>query len=1258
MKRLGLFLGLVALLALPLRAQDEAADDKSFLENWLQENLSSAGRQVTVTGFEGALSSQATMERLTIADDEGVWLTLEGATLDWTRSALLTGQLEIDKLNAERIEIARRPVTEATGPSSTTSDFALPELPVSINIGEIAADRVELGETVLGVPAVLKLDGGGWLDGGEGEVRLALDRIDGAEGHFEITADYANATGVLGLDLALSEGAEGIAATLTGLPGGPPLDLTLAGRGPVNEFAADLDLATDGVSRLHGRLTLAQGDMEPVEAVAEGAQALAFRAALTGDPGALLAADYGAFFGANSALTLAGQRAPDGRLRVDTFTVSTDAFELAGSALVGANGWPERATLAGAITPGESGSVLLPIGGAETRISGAEIGFDYDATKGDAWTGRLALTGLDLPDLDLATATLTGTGTLDPGTTGAIPAMKGDVSLTVTGLAPADAALAEALGPSLRGGFGFSRAENAALTLTRLALSGADYRLGGDLTLDVDTTRLDLLAEGDLRLVADDLGRFSALSGQALTGAASLAISGNVALPGGPFDVQIDGTGNDLGIGRAEVDRLFAGGSTLRLAARRDETGTRIDDFQIDAPGASAKASALLAPTGSQIDARLALPDASLVADGLAGPATLVVSAQGNGEAWDYQLDATAPGGVEAGLTGTAQFGDAGLGLVTASAEAKAADMSPWSTLAGRPLAGRVALTANGSYDTATAAFDLSGAGQGAGLSFGLGTADPLTTGDSTATFALRRDAAGTLIVDQLDVTTANLTLTAKGESTDSAPHVMLDARLRDLGVLVPALPGAFTLSGEATLAGDSWQVTSRGTGPGGTDFAASGAVAADGATADLAITGRAPLAFANDFIAPRQVSGMAAFDLRLAGPLALSSLSGQLTTSDARLSAPTLGLAFDPVTGSVSLSGGQAVLDLAAQVSSGGQITVSGPVGLSAPYTGDIAIRIAHVHLTDPTLYDLYADGQLSFAGPLTGGAMIAGGVSLSDVELQIPETGFSVGGSLDGLTHVAEPADVHATRGRAGLLGSESGGSGAVFGLDVTVSAPQAVFLRGRGLDAELGGQVRLAGTTAEVVASGGFELIRGRLDLLGNRLALTEGRVSLRGSLDPAVRLVAETQADDVTVTITVEGLASDPTVTFTSSPELPEDEILARLVFGRGLDQISPFQALKLASAVATLSGKSGSGTIGRLRDGFGLADLDVTTRDDGSLAASAGTYISDKVYTDVTVGADGKAEVNLNLTITPSLTAKGTVTSDGDTGIGIYFEKDY
>ena len=215
----------------------------------------------------------------------------------------------------------------------------------------------------------------------------------------------------------------------------------------------------------------------------------------------------------------------------------------------------------------------------------------------------------------------------------------------------------------------------------------------------------------------------------------------------------------------------------------------------------------------------------------------------------------------------------------------------------------------------------------------------------------------------------------------------------------------------------------------------------------------------------------------------------------------------------------------------------------------------------------------------------------------------------------------------------------------------------MRGRGVDAELGGSLRVQGTTRNAIPIGFLELIRGRVDLLGRRFDLTEGLVELQGSLIPVIRLVAETEQDGITTRI-IDGEVRDPEITFESSPELPEEEVLSQLLFGQGLDNISPLQAAQLANAIAVLAGRGGEGIIGNLRNQVGLDDLDLATDDDGNVQVRAGKYLSDNLYTDVAVGADGKSSLNLNLDVTESLTARGSVGTEGDSTLGIYFERDY
>jgi translocation and assembly module TamB len=298
-----------------------------------------------------------------------------------------------------------------------------------------------------------------------------------------------------------------------------------------------------------------------------------------------------------------------------------------------------------------------------------------------------------------------------------------------------------------------------------------------------------------------------------------------------------------------------------------------------------------------------------------------------------------------------------------------------------------------------------------------------------------------------------------------------------------------------------------------------------------------------------------------------------------------------------------------------------------------------------------------------LLGGALVAGSIALGQTEVRVPSSGFETAGALLNLRHRNEPSEVRATRVRAGLLDAATGGgagdaSGGAFRLDVTVSAPSQVFVRGRGIDAELGGQLRLTGSTDAIVPAGGFSLIRGRLDILGKRLVLSRADLALEGSFVPVLDIAAVTESDGIASTVNIAGPADNPVVSFSSSPPLPQEEVLARLLFGRALESISALQAAQLANAVAVLAGRGGEGLVGRLRKSFGLDDLDLATAEDGSTALTVGKYLTDNVYTEVEVEQGGKAKISLNLDLRDGVTVKAGVGDDGNAGVGIFLERDY
>ena len=588
-------------------------DDRSYIQAFLEDNLSDAGREVRITGFQGALSARATIEELSIADATGVWLTLRGVVLDWNRSALLRGRLEIGELSAKELLLPRKPAPppapqETPGldlpklPAPEAKPFSLPELPVSISIAAVSIGKVALGAPLFGAAADVSLQGSAELNEGAGKAALNISRIDGAKGSLRLAGTYSNASRNLDLSLVLSEAADGIAANLIGLPGRPSVDLSIVGAGPISAFTAKIGLDTDGVQRLGGEVTL-QSTSDPTLSPDQH-----FAANISGDVRPLVLPQYRPFFGPDIRLGLRGTRPGEGGLTLDEISLTSDALTLAGQVDLGADNWPLRIDVTGRIASADGAAVLLSLPGPETRVKTATFTARYDAETGDDWSGAITIQDLQSADLSLADASLTGGGRLTQGNGTALGQVTGVLDMILAGIELRDEGLAQAVGPSLRGAVSFDMPEREPLTLRNIAVTGADYALSGAVVVQGLLDDRTLSVSGKVDLSARDLSRFSGISGQSLAGAATLRIAGKGDVLGGGFDLDITGTAQDLGLGIVRLDPLISGNSTLVVAAERTEAGTTIERLTITTPHTGITASATLTSKAStgRFEARLA----------------------------------------------------------------------------------------------------------------------------------------------------------------------------------------------------------------------------------------------------------------------------------------------------------------------------------------------------------------------------------------------------------------------------------------------------------------------------------------------------------------------------------------------------------------------------------------------------------------------------------------------------------------------------
>ena len=1410
------FLVIIACIFWPVFsvAQTQEAEDKGYLTELLQDSLSAENQIVSIDGFAGALSSEATLERLTIADADGVWLTLENATLVWTRSALLRGAIDVDELSAKRLIIERAPLPSTAIPSAQATPFSLPDLPVSVSLGSLAIDEIVLGSIFLGEPVSLNVAGSAELSGGEGQLEITANRLDSREGRFDIKGSYENESRMLVLDLALEEAPDGIAARLLGLPGRPSVDLAINGAGPLADFAAELALGTDSTERMTGAFTLLD----------DGVGSQTFELGLTGDVSPLFAPAYQSFFGPDTDLVTRGVLHESGALELETVSLKAQHVALDGFANINAEGWPETIDLVGSIKDPSGGRVVLPLSGTPTQIDTLDLNLTYDASVSDVWQFNLAISELTQDELTIDDIVVSGGGMIAQDESDFSAALE----YRADGLNLSDEGLSQALGDTISGALSLRRDGPGVMRVPSLTVRGPGLTMDLSALINTqDSFGVDL----EMALNANMLERFRGIFGQEIAGAADLSIAGQIQPLDGIFDLTLNGATEDLALGIDRLDALLKGQGQLSGRIARTTSGSAIDNLRISARNVELKADANLDDAGGNATLTAEIKDISEIEPTLSGPVTLsayadrgqsgiarfeiaalgpsvettimgtlnpteqgqtaninfdlespsirpfaalagrdidgAVSVSGvalvtgfgaglnakiAGETLNLQtgqpeLDALLNGqtefaaevsrlgdallsieslnmtnsavritgqgslkqsailegtlnarlndaarvfpsvsgpltvsasavplddgatGVTVDLDGAGLFIDADLELddpltptkTRGRVAARVNDLAPFQALAKRPLEGSIDLTVQGraNSDLSSVAGTLAIATNA--LQIGIPAVDLLLDGAGSIS-AQAVKSGDAISAERFDVTTPELMLTGRVDARGSKGTAVFDAKLRDLGLFTDAVSGALVASGTAERTDAAWNIDVDADGPGGLSAAIDGIVR-DAGTLAVEVVGRAPLGLANRVLEPRRLSGDARFNLSLDGPADIGALSGEITLEDARLALPTLSQALENITGGAKIQSGSATIDIRGTIPAGGSLEISGPVGLSAPFQSDVTIELKQVVLRDPTLFETSLNGFITARGPLAGGATISGDILIDETEVQVPSSGVGVLGELPDVVHINAPRNVRQTLARAGAAGgaqatTTSHQSGPIFPLGITVRAPSRIFIRGRGLDAELGGTLQIGGTSRDIVPVGQFELIRGRLNILQQRFDLTEGSASIQGDFEPYIRLVASTEADTGTViNITVEGPATEPVVTFQSSPELPQDEVLAQLIFGRNLSDISPLQAVQLASAVSTLAGRGG-GALDTFRQNLGLDDLDFTTDDAGNAAVRAGAYLSENVYTDVTIASDGSTEINLNLDISDNVTATGSLDDDGGTSVGIFFQKDY
>jgi translocation and assembly module TamB len=233
----------------------------------------------------------------------------------------------------------------------------------------------------------------------------------------------------------------------------------------------------------------------------------------------------------------------------------------------------------------------------------------------------------------------------------------------------------------------------------------------------------------------------------------------------------------------------------------------------------------------------------------------------------------------------------------------------------------------------------------------------------------------------------------------------------------------------------------------------------------------------------------------------------------------------------------------------------------------------------------------------------------------------------------------------------------------LEVQCKVPGRFYVLGNGLDSEWEGNLAIKGTVQKPELRGTLRIRRGLFLFLNRRLELKDSTIAFDGStpISPYFNFWGTTDSRDLTARVHIYGNLNSVELDLESEPPLPEDQVLARLLFNRELNQLSPVQALQLARTAAALSG-GGLGLAGVPR-GTALPFVDrvklQTGEDSSETALGFGKYLGERTYVEVQQGIGPEnSKVSVELELTPEISVEGEVGADAQSAVGLFWKKDY
>lgn len=336
--------------------------------------------------------------------------------------------------------------------------------------------------------------------------------------------------------------------------------------------------------------------------------------------------------------------------------------------------------------------------------------------------------------------------------------------------------------------------------------------------------------------------------------------------------------------------------------------------------------------------------------------------------------------------------------------------------------------------------------------------------------------------------------------------------------------------------------------------------------------------------------------------------------------------------------------------------ITLSGEMNVDDEPDINLALRLNNAALSAFPVNTVRANGEINITGPLdaiaASGAVI---IDELDAEIVTPEN--------TGLVAI----DVVAYDGETGAPPPTIEQPKTEIAYDLSVTADDRIFVRGRGLESEWAADVKIVNAKDSALITGAMTLRRGWLDFSGRRFDLTSGRITFDrlSANNPLLDIRAEYETSDgVTAVIAVSGRAQTPSVELTSTPTLPSEDIMALVLFGKPAGELTALESLQTAQALASLGGigpfGGAGGVTSSIREAVGLDLLNIDIDpENGGGSLTVGKYVADGFFVSATQDAQGETgAVRVEYEITDNISVETEIQQDGDQTFSANWKRDF